>query len=181
MGQETQRRLLDAARKLVAAEGAGRLTLDAVAERAGVSKGGLLYHFPTKEALLKAMVGDLIEGFERRRDQALARLGADPAAALKAYVIANDCRDPEERSLAQALSAALVGEPELLAPIGVSIRQHVAEALGDASDPALGLVVCLAADGRCLIDALGLMALDEAALDGLNARLLELAERACAR
>ena len=36
--------------------GAVHLTLDAVAERAGVSKGGLLYHFPSKESLLQAMV-----------------------------------------------------------------------------------------------------------------------------
>ena len=36
--------------------GAGKLTLDAVAERAGLSKGGLLYNFPTKDALLQAMI-----------------------------------------------------------------------------------------------------------------------------
>jgi AcrR family transcriptional regulator len=36
--------------------GATHLTLDAVAKSAGVSKGGLLYHFPSKEALLEGML-----------------------------------------------------------------------------------------------------------------------------
>src|SRR5213595_3761896 len=35
-------------------------TLDAVAKRAGVSKGGLLYHYPNKEA----MIGSLLERFD---------------------------------------------------------------------------------------------------------------------
>ena len=34
-------------------EGVVKLTLEAVAQRAGVSKGGLLYHYPSKEALIK--------------------------------------------------------------------------------------------------------------------------------
>ena len=49
-------RLLDAAERLVSEVGAGHLTLEAVARAAGVSKGGLLYHFPSKEALLQAMI-----------------------------------------------------------------------------------------------------------------------------
>ena len=38
-------RLLDAAVAVVRRDGAQALTLDAVAAEAGVSKGGLLYHF----------------------------------------------------------------------------------------------------------------------------------------
>ena len=42
---DTRRRLLDAATAVVRRDGARALTLDAVAAEAGVSKGGLLYHF----------------------------------------------------------------------------------------------------------------------------------------
>ncbi|HEV2228704.1 MAG TPA: TetR/AcrR family transcriptional regulator [Steroidobacteraceae bacterium] len=49
-------RLLDAAERVVVESGATHLTLDAVAKSAGVSKGGLLYHFPSKEALLEGML-----------------------------------------------------------------------------------------------------------------------------
>lgn len=46
--------ILQVACRLVRKLGASHLTLDAVAKEAGVSKGGLLYHFPTKEALIQA-------------------------------------------------------------------------------------------------------------------------------
>lgn len=48
--------ILDAAAALVCEQGASALTLDATCARAGMSKGGLLYHFRTKEDLLLALV-----------------------------------------------------------------------------------------------------------------------------
>ncbi len=59
----TQQRLLDVAGELVTESGVMALTLDAVAKRAGVSKGGLLHHFPSKHALLMAMVEDISSRF----------------------------------------------------------------------------------------------------------------------
>jgi AcrR family transcriptional regulator len=57
-------------------------TLDAVAKRAGVSKGGLLYHFPSKEALIAA----LLERMERlAAEDAQAMAQAEEGAA--AYFI----------------------------------------------------------------------------------------------
>ena len=47
--------LLDAAEAVVAREGITRLTLDAVAAEVGLSKGGVLHHFPTKDRLVEAM------------------------------------------------------------------------------------------------------------------------------
>jgi len=49
--KSSRERILDAAAELVSEIGSGRLALGSVAERAGLSKGGLLYNFP-KEALL---------------------------------------------------------------------------------------------------------------------------------
>jgi AcrR family transcriptional regulator len=51
-GEEQRERILDELETLLIDEGAGVLTMDRVAEAAGLSKGGLIYHFPTKEALL---------------------------------------------------------------------------------------------------------------------------------
>lgn len=52
-------RVLDAFEALLIAEGERVATLDATAKRAGVSKGGLLYHFATKEELANAMIARL--------------------------------------------------------------------------------------------------------------------------
>ena len=51
----TRRALLDTAARLVAERGAG-ISLDLIAQSAGVSKGGLLHHFRSREALFVGLV-----------------------------------------------------------------------------------------------------------------------------
>ncbi len=60
----TREAILRAADRVVVDWGVSGMTLEAVAREAGVSKGGLLYHFRSKEALIGGMIGRLIEGFE---------------------------------------------------------------------------------------------------------------------
>lgn len=48
--------LLEAALGVAVESGFGRITMDAVAQRAGVSKGGLLYHFHSKAELIEALL-----------------------------------------------------------------------------------------------------------------------------
>ncbi|MBX6324183.1 MAG: TetR family transcriptional regulator, partial [Rhodospirillaceae bacterium] len=80
--------ILAAAGTVVTREGAAHLTFDAVAARARVSKGGVLYNFPSKAALIAAMLGDLIARFDAARAAAAARLPAGANAALRAYIAA---------------------------------------------------------------------------------------------
>lgn len=48
--------LLEAALAVAVESGFGRITMDAVAHRAGISKGGLLYHFHSKARLIEALL-----------------------------------------------------------------------------------------------------------------------------
>ena len=57
-------RILAAAVEVAQEAGAGNLSLDAVAQRAGVSKGGLLYNFPSKAKLLQALVQHYLDDYE---------------------------------------------------------------------------------------------------------------------
>jgi len=79
--------MLNAAEAIVLENGARHLTLDAVASRAGVRKGGLLYHFPTKEALLRAM----LEGLGKQLDEAWKKkckgLKDGPGREIKAFIL----------------------------------------------------------------------------------------------
>lgn len=54
-------KLLDAYASLLVREGERAATLEAVATKAGVSKGGLLYHFKSKEALAEALAERMLE------------------------------------------------------------------------------------------------------------------------
>ncbi len=51
---DTRERIISAASKLFYAEGIGRVSVDAVAEKAGVTKRTLYYHFESKDELVAA-------------------------------------------------------------------------------------------------------------------------------
>lgn len=83
---DTRRMILDAAMTLVARRGAG-VTLADIAKAAGVSKGGLLYHFPTKDDLLRAGAIDLFETFRTRvYEAAQAEPMGVPGRLNRAYI-----------------------------------------------------------------------------------------------
>ena len=65
-GHNQKQVVLDAAARVVQQTGAGHLTIDAVAQEAGLSKGGVLYHFPNKRALLEGMLSSLISSIDER-------------------------------------------------------------------------------------------------------------------
>lgn len=109
--------MLDAAQEVVLEGGAGKLTLDAVARRARVSKGGVMYNFPTKEALLKAMVERLVEHNRHAHARITASLPDRPGRSLKAYVMNSAQALDVDDKVSGALLAALNSDPALLAPV----------------------------------------------------------------
>lgn len=60
-------------------------SMDAIASRAGVSKGGLYYHFSNKEHLLMEVNNKLNEPVLEMMENAMA--GADPKASLRTYMV----------------------------------------------------------------------------------------------
>ncbi len=61
----SRERILRAAVELAQEVGPAHISLDAVAARAGLSKGGLLYSFPTKAKLLEGVVEEYMKEHER--------------------------------------------------------------------------------------------------------------------
>jgi len=62
--EDTRARILHGAEEVVLRDGVAHLTLEAAASEAGISKGGILYHFPTRAALVTAMVERLGSQFD---------------------------------------------------------------------------------------------------------------------
>lgn len=54
--RRTRARILDEAVRVIAEQGYAATTNAAVAEAAGITRGAMLYHFPTRETLLKAAI-----------------------------------------------------------------------------------------------------------------------------
>ncbi|WP_370414548.1 TetR/AcrR family transcriptional regulator [Streptomyces fradiae] len=112
-------RLLAEARAAFAAHGTDA-SLEDIARRAGVGIGTLYRHFPTREALLGAVVRDGLAGLlDRSAELATA---PDPRAALVAWLRALITHAREYRGLSVALMSAAPGGSSTLAECGEPLR-----------------------------------------------------------
>ncbi|MET0404707.1 MAG: TetR/AcrR family transcriptional regulator [Cystobacter sp.] len=81
-----RRAILDCAARLAVEKGIAAVTVQAVAEAAGVTKGGLFHHFPSKQALVEGVFSDLMEQWDAELDGLMAK-DADPHGRFtRAYV-----------------------------------------------------------------------------------------------
>ena len=75
----------------IAAEAGGQgITFESVAARAGITKGGILYHFSTKDALIEGIVEHVVAEWDARAQRHLARPFADASREdrVAAFVLA---------------------------------------------------------------------------------------------
>ena len=147
----SREQLLDAAESVVIEKGISAMTLDAVAARAEVSKGGLLYHFPSKDALVQAMVSRIASLVTQRFATELA--GEPPGQGRHARTLIRLMMDSEStfflqiQRIAAPLLAAMAGNSEMLAPMRqffVGVQQGM---LDDGMDSARSWLVLAVLDG----------------------------------
>ena len=173
--------IVDAAENVVVEAGASHMTLDAVAARAGVSKGGLLHHFPTKEALLEAMIGRLIEKREESRRKILNDLPDSPTRELKAYVLAALARDRKVDRVGAPILAALAHNPKLAQPIREIIKKRYAEFVSKGVKFERAVIFALATDGLLFHEVVSLSPFTEEQRSRVVEELLRMIDETLAR
>ena len=168
----TPDRILDALEQLLLESGPLHTTLDAVAARAGVSKGGLLYHYPSKDALIAAMVRRL----GTRADAHMAEAIAGGSSVSEFYLQVIEPGSFEDHQLYQSAIASLrsvdgqhdqvqQAVTEVMRGWDHGLRQEIA-------DPVQAEIVRLAGDGLFLSTLLGLPQPDPELHRQVIARLL---------
>jgi AcrR family transcriptional regulator len=152
----TSEAILRAADRVVVEEGVAGMTLEAVAREAGISKGGLLYHFPSKEALISGMIGRLIGSFREALGRELAR-ERDSANGrwARAYARASFAEDRWYLEVSAGLLAALAEDPAMLDPLRRGFEDGQRWIERDGIDPSVGTLVRLAADGLFFSEVFG--------------------------
>ena len=146
--EDTRRLLLDAAAAMVRTHGAAA-TLDQIARHAGISKGGLVYHFASKDDLLLALATDLLQRWRRAVEAARDPEDQDPGRLTRAYVRA--CLDPtvDEQRVRDdiGLTAQLMTSPDVSALVRADSERWRSELHGDGLPGELLTLVVAAADG----------------------------------
>jgi len=168
----TQTMILEAANKVVLEKGVGALTLDAVALEAGVSKGGLLYHFPSKNKLIEGMIERLVAEFDSALEVELAKSNGD---WLSAYIRASFQSNPKLDNVGSALFAAISNDPELLKPLRAHYVKWQDKVTETAASPEIGTIIRMAIDGLWVSDLLDFAPPASATRKKMLAALLKLA------
>lgn len=150
--EQVRRALLDCAAGLAVEMGLSSLTIQAVADAANVTKGGLFHHFPSKEILIEGVFIDLLDALDGEIDGLLARDPVPYGRFTRAYVesalrlIASRAPSPWG-----ALSISMMTDPSLRKLWSDWLRGRLLQHADTDSDPALE-IVRYAADGVWLAD-----------------------------
>jgi AcrR family transcriptional regulator len=122
----TRARLLDAALDCLAEHGYAGTTTVVVAERAGVSRGAQLHHFPTRAALVAAAVEHLYARLTREYQVGFGAL-APGADRLRAAIdlLWSSFTAPHYPAVLELYTAART-DPELRAQLGPIAARHTA-------------------------------------------------------
>lgn len=145
-------RILEAASEVIERDGIAHLTLEAVASEAGLTKGGLQYHFTSKTDLIEAIERDMLV---RSEEAALHHLDGSleestPDERLAALILSQAREDVPPADLHIVVNSAVGGE--------VPDRdEFVARWTGEDERPLTPRqwVAVLASEGLWFRDALG--------------------------
>ncbi len=156
--QITVQQIMQAALSIATEKGAGKVTLDAVAKASGLSKGGLLYHFPSKEALISAMVQHLLDHAETNRVQIMQTDTSVLVSLLKARRLFSQA---VSGNTAMAILAAAAEHPALLQPIQQHNSKVLADVLAEQDDELAAMLLMLASEGLVFQELLNISPFSE--------------------
>lgn len=81
-----RRALLDEAARITLEQGLSKVTFQAVADAVGVTKGGVMHHFATKDALILEVFYDAMAKFEAEVNAAMAKDPVSYGSFTRAYI-----------------------------------------------------------------------------------------------
>lgn len=148
--EQVREQLLSSAMDIIISKGMVNLTLDAVAKKAGVSKGGLLHHFPNKQALMTSVFENLLNEFDAHTEQTMAKDDNSHGRYSRAYLAVNSTLyHPRSSHLMAMLTLAMSTDEQLRQQWLNWHEKHIKEHKGN-DDNLNCTIVRLAADGLWL-------------------------------
>ncbi|MBP2168841.1 AcrR family transcriptional regulator [Erwinia toletana] len=140
-----RQQLLQSAARLATELGVGAVTVSAVAQAAGVTKGGFFHHFPSKQALIEGLFDDMLQQLDSDIDQFIAEDPLPYGSFTRAYVKVAFLDNQQERGWA-ALSFTMLTDVDLTVKWDSWLAKRLEKHQQTDSDAQLE-VIRLAADG----------------------------------
>jgi AcrR family transcriptional regulator len=171
-------RILDAFEELLIEHGERASTLEAVARSAGVSKGGLLYHFASKDALVEGVIDRLTQQVQVD----LERMRAAPAGPVDYFIRTSvSSQSPLDRTIIAVARLAQGANPRAREALHRMQADWLAIIEETVRDPAVARAVMLLGDGMyynsALLPSAGSVIASDEDMDRLLAVVADLIER----
>ncbi|WP_430253139.1 TetR/AcrR family transcriptional regulator [Neorhizobium sp. DAR64872/K0K18] len=151
-----RRALIDHAARLAVEQGLAAVTVQAVSDAAGVTKGGFMHHFPSKQALVDAVFTELIEIIDRDIQTRITADSESYGVFTRAYLasVFEASLDAESGPWV-SLSMSWLTDPDLRALWAKWFEDRIARHSDTDGDLKLA-IVRLAADGLWISDLAGI-------------------------
>lgn len=156
LNQTTKECIIEAAMGIARIKGARHLTIDAVTVKANLSKGGVLYHFPSKNALLIGLIAHMISTVRGRLDAHYKYFKNESNPTLQAVAALLEDILEDRLSVPIALLAAGAENPELLEPARTEINNIWQSIKSETAEVPRALVIWSALEGLHYMDLLGI-------------------------
>lgn len=159
--------ILDAAEVLIRRSGSRTLTIDAVAAEASLSKGGVLHHFSSKDALISALaerkLKEVKEGIARHE----AAQAPGPSALPLALIAHARQVYADEDGFPRALLLASAENPEAFAGFNCFLRERLEGLEQIERCPGIGAALVFSTLGLLISRTLGFHSIEGAQLERL--------------
>ncbi len=176
--EQVRRSLLDCAAQIAVEQGLASVTIQAVAEAAGVTKGGLFHHFSSKKTLVDSVFVDILEQLDRAIDAHLEKDNVTYGRFTRAYIeaiFADHSRYASDPWM--ALSLSMVIEPDLRRLWTAWLTSRLQRHTETDTSPQLE-IVRLAADGAWLAFTSHMEEALKIDVPALRTRLIDLTKQA---
>lgn len=157
--------ILDAAERLIRRSGTRTLTIDAVAAEASLSKGGVLHHYASKDALISALADRKVARLEAEIRAAEDMQPSGPASVPLAMIAHARQTYAEEDGFPRALLLATAESPDICSGFGTFLKSRLGTMEAVAQCPGEGRMLLFAILGLMLSRTLGFHSLEDDELE----------------
>lgn len=166
--------ILDAAMRVVDTVCSADITYQAVATQAGLTKAGLMYHFPSRDLMMIAVIEHVIERWQSELHKTLEKPLEESTLSERVQAFVRFAGEGGVTQGEFVVFSEAVRRPELSLPWLNYLKTWFG--FSDGTDSTTLLLVWLAANGLWVAEATGILTIETTQRAALLTSLLELIE-----